>query len=383
MRGRVLLAVDPKALSRAAAGRRICLVSGSNGKTTTTRMIVEALLTGGPVCSNPTGANMPSGLASALAASAAVRAVLEVDEAYLPAAAQATCPDLVVLTNLSRDQLDRHAEVSDIARRWRQALARLPTTSVVVANADDPLTVWAAFGAPNATWVAAGQMWTSDASLCPACGGILQTAPGDWSCPQCSLRRPEPTWVLQGESIVDPEGHTHRLDLGLPGHANAADAALASAAAHRFGIPTTTALAALSQIRSVQGRYSIHRVAGQEIQLILAKNPASWTELLDVLTDSRDPLVIASHGRGADGRDLSWIWDVEFERLRGRPVAVIGERQLDMAVRLSTAGVEPLLAADLISAIHRLPPAPRVRVIASYTALQQLRRQLHQPAVQG
>ena len=379
--GRVLLAVDPQALSHAATGRRVCLVTGSNGKTTTTRMIVEALTTAGPVCSNATGANMPSGMAAALTASTAGRAVLEVDESYLPAAVRATCPEVVVLTNLSRDQLDRHAEVSAIARRWRQALTGLPATSVVVANADDPLAVWAALGAPRATWVAAGATGTSDASICPDCGGLLRAASGDWSCSSCSMRRPAPTWQLQGQCLVDPAGQLHVLTLGLPGRANAADAALATAAAHQFAIPTPDALAALSGIRSVQGRYSVHRVAGREIQLILAKNPASWMEQLDDMAAGSDPIVIASHGRGADGRDLSWLWDVDFERLRGRPVAVIGERQLDMAVRLSTAGIEPLLATDLAAAVRLLPAASRVRVIASYTALQDLRRQLSRPDV--
>jgi UDP-N-acetylmuramyl tripeptide synthase len=180
---------------------------------------------------------------------------------------------------------------------------------------------------------------------------------------------------------VDPAGQLHALNLGLPGRANAADAALATAAAHQFAIATSDALAALSGIRSVQGRYSVHHVAGREIQLILAKNPASWMEQLDDMAAGSDPVVIASHGRGADGRDLSWLWDVDFERLRGRPVAVIGERQLDMAVRLSTAGIEPLLATDLVAAVELLPPASRVRVIASYTALQDLRRQLSRRVV--
>src|SRR4051812_19622570 len=171
--GRVLMAIDPDALARLATGHRAALISGTNGKTTTTRMLAAALGTAGPVVTNVRGANMPPGLAAALSDGDAHLAALEVDEAWLPAIAEAVRPEVVVLLNLSRDQLDRNNEVRALSATWRKAVAALEPATTVVANADDPLTAWAAMASDNVTWVAAGQPWTADASGCPKCGGRL------------------------------------------------------------------------------------------------------------------------------------------------------------------------------------------------------------------
>src|SRR4051794_4135657 len=175
--GRVLLAVDGNALARLAAGRRSVVISGTNGKTTTTRMLAAAIGVVGPVVTNVRGANMPPGLAAALSdGEAGAPAVLEVDEAWMPAAARAVRPEVIVLLNLSRDQLDRNTEVRTLSRSWRTAVSAMPDTAVV-ANADDPLTAWAAMAARTVTWVGAGQPWTADAAGGPACGGGLRVDP--------------------------------------------------------------------------------------------------------------------------------------------------------------------------------------------------------------
>ncbi|MDA8062539.1 MAG: Mur ligase family protein, partial [Actinomycetota bacterium] len=169
--GRAVLALDPGALRRLGSGRRSVVVSGTNGKTTTTSLLRAAMATAGPVVTNAQGANLPAGIAAVLAAAApGVDAVLEVDEAWLAGVAAALQPAVVVLLNLSRDQLDRNNEVRTLAGSWRGLLAGLPRT-LVVANADDPLVVWAAGAARRVVWVGAGQPWTADASGCPACGG--------------------------------------------------------------------------------------------------------------------------------------------------------------------------------------------------------------------
>ena len=173
--GIIGLRLEPGLLSLLAADRQVVLVTGTNGKTTTTRLITAALTPlGQEIASNIYGANMEAGLTSALSrAPDAPIAVLETDEKYIPAMVKATNPKVVVLLNLSRDQMDRAAEIWLLARRWREALAAAPGCRVV-ANADDPLVAWAASSARQVTWVAAGQRWREDSWCCPNCGSHLQ-----------------------------------------------------------------------------------------------------------------------------------------------------------------------------------------------------------------
>ena len=167
--GRVTLALDGDALARLARDRRVALVSGTNGKTTTTQLLTAALASAGPACTNIGGANLPYGLVAALSgqmeAPAGAAAALEVDEAWLAEVAQATAPAVVTLLNLSRDQLDRVSEVRMLGARWRHAMPAL-AGAVVVANVDDPIVAWAASEARSVCWVAAGQPWRADASGC-------------------------------------------------------------------------------------------------------------------------------------------------------------------------------------------------------------------------
>ena len=189
--GVVGLRMEPDLLRLLATGRQIVLVTGTNGKTTTTRLITAALgALGQEVASNAFGANMEAGLASALGqARTAPFGVLEVDERYLPAMIDMTAPKVVTLLNLSRDQMDRAAEIWLVARRWREALADACDTEVV-ANADDPLIAWAASGAKRITWVAAGQRWREDSWCCPECGSHLLRDEIDWRCGECGFARP-------------------------------------------------------------------------------------------------------------------------------------------------------------------------------------------------
>jgi len=239
--GRVMLAVDPFALRRAAAGRRLILVSGTNGKSTTRTLLTAALRTRGAVVSNEGGANMPAGLTAALAADPnAEVGVLEVDEPYLPAVITATRPAAVVLLNISRDQLDRYAEVRRLAGGWREALGR-PSAPHVIANADDPLIAWAAGTARSVTWVSVGLRWRSDATVCPACGGLIHFGPADWRC-DCGWRRPQPQWRLEEDVLLDPADRRHHLVLQLPGAVNRGNAAMAAVAAATLGVSVPSAL---------------------------------------------------------------------------------------------------------------------------------------------
>ena len=371
--GRISLLVDPDALAHLGAGRTVSLVSGTNGKTTTTRLLAAALATRGPVAVNPQGSNLPPGLVAGLAASSpGTTAALEVDEAWLGVAAGALHPATITLLNLSRDQLDRVAEVRRLADRWRGVVEANPDTHVV-ANADDPLVAWAASAAEAArvTWVAAGQPWTDDAAGCPACGSAMRFGGDGWSCSSCDLARPTPSLRVDDDAVIDEHGERHRLALALPGRANRSTAAMAAGTARELGVALGDALAAMAATTAVDGRYRRARVDGADARLLLAKNPAGWLEVFDMLAPSPGPVVVVVNARLADGRDPSWLWDVPFERLAGRPVAASGERSRDVAVRLHYAEVAHRRIPDPVAAIASLGPGP-VDVAANYTALRDL-----------
>ncbi|MBE8521691.1 DUF1727 domain-containing protein [Amycolatopsis sp. H6(2020)] len=367
--GRVTLALDPLALRRLGRERTVVLVTGTNGKTTTSLMLTRALETLAEVAANSDGANMPDGVLAALTARpGAPYAVLEVDETYVPWVADQVRPAVLVLLNLSRDQLDRVGEVRATERDLRAAIADLNDT-VVVANCDDVLVTSAASAAAKAVWVGAGRRWTGDSTACPRCEGRVETHDRHWSC-GCGLARPEPGWTLDGELVRTPGGRHVDLDLRLPGEVNRANAALALAAAHRLGVPPHTAAARLRTITDIGGRYRTIRRSRHSVRLMLAKNPAGWVETLRVL-DEDTPVVVAVNAQEADGRDLSWLWDVHFERLRGRQVVVTGERGADLSVRLRYAEVAHWAEPDPVTAIDALPPGA-VELVANYTAFRDL-----------
>jgi lipid II isoglutaminyl synthase (glutamine-hydrolysing) len=367
------LRVEPDLLRLLAADRQVILVTGTNGKTTTTRLITAALgALGQPVASNAFGANMAAGLASALGRAPQARyAVLETDERYVPAVLEATSPRVVTLLNLSRDQMDRAAEIWLIARRWREALEAAPDT-LVIANADDPLIAWAAGAAKQVTWVAAGQRWHEDSWCCPECGSHLRRTGADWRCPECSFGRPPTTWALDGEAVIDPRGQRRDLNLALPGRANRSNAVVALAVADVFGITPGQALPLLREVKSVAGRYTVVPRGGCTVRLLLAKNPAGWLEAFDVLTAGDGPVLLSVNAQIPDGKDTSWLWDVDYRLLRSRPVYVSGERRLDLAVRLEADEVEFELTDGLDDVVDRIQSG-ELDVIANYTAFQQIR----------
>jgi len=369
--GRVLLALAPGAVPELARGRSLALVSGTNGKTTTTALLAAALRTQAPVDTNADGANTQAGMVRALAAGDAATVVLETDEGWLPWAVRQTRASTTVLLNLSRDQLHRHHEVAHVARAWRDAL---DGAEHVVANADDPAVVLACLGARNRTWVAAGTRWREDARVCPRCGHEIVSDDGGWRC-RCGLCRPRPQWWTEGDDLVGPATRL-TLGLGLPGAANRANAAMAVAAAAGLGVSPEGALGAMRTVRGVAGRYEVFATRTHSARLTLAKNPASWLEALDMVGARSRPLVLAFNSDGVDGRDPSWLYDVPFDGLAGRPVVVTGRRATDMLVRLEMAGLHDVRRAGDVAAALSLLPAGEVDVVANYTAFQEARRAL-------
>jgi lipid II isoglutaminyl synthase (glutamine-hydrolysing) len=367
------LRVEPELLRLLAAGRQVVLVTGTNGKTTTTRLVTAALsAVGQDVATNAFGANMEAGLASALGRSPdAPYAVLETDERYLPAVIEATKPRAVVLLNLSRDQMDRAAEIWLTARRWRRALASAENC-VVVANADDPLIAWAASAAARVCWVAAGQRWHEDSWCCPECGSHLRRDELGWRCGECGFDRPPARWVLSGDTVIDDAGEVRELALALPGRANASNAVMALAVGSYFGVGVDLALPLLRDVKSVAGRYTQVQRQGRQVRLLLAKNPAGWLEAFDVLAPRPVPVLLAVNAQGPDGRDTSWLWDVDYRVLIGRRVLVSGERATDLAVRLEADQVPFEVASGIDDAVSRITGG-ELDVLANYTAFQQIR----------
>jgi UDP-N-acetylmuramyl tripeptide synthase len=342
-------------------------------------MTTAVLAGAGPVASNTTGANMLDGLAQAMAMSTAPTVVAEVDELYLPEAVSQTSPCLLVLGNLSRDQLDRAGEIHRTAARLRELAAAHPDLRVV-ANADDPYVAYVARAFSAVVWVAAGSGWRGDAGTCPACGDPLRREGAvEWCCPGCGQARPHPAYWLEtapgGVSVLAGDRGRVPLSVQLPGKVNHANASLAVASGQALGVELPAAAAAVGTVREVAGRYRTYHVGEHRVRLILAKNPAGWAATFEMLPPPPAPVVIAVNAAEADGRDTSWLYDVCFERLAGHAVTAAGDRAAEVGVRLSYAEIPHATIADPIAAICAAPPGP-LTLAADYTSFARLRRRL-------
>ncbi len=415
--GRVLLRLAPDAISRlgSALGRGVTLVSATNGKTTTTAMIAALLEAGGraPV-HNRAGSNMTWGIATALLEQGGSEGLFEVDEAWLPKVAAQLDPSLIVLGNLFRDQLDRYGEVEMLADEWAKTVAARAGRCRFVLNADDPLVAdlgrdteerrregVAYFGIEDPSQALPELQHAFDAKHCRRCGhpyayerafvGHL----GHYSCPNCGAERPAPDVAATRIELRGMEGSTVEvrtpagrleLELPLPGLYNVYNALAAVAAGLELGVGEEKVAAALAGARSAFGRVETIEVAGRQASILLIKNPAGANEVLRTLLLEDDgglDLWIGLNDRIADGRDVSWIWDADFELLAGRVrrVACSGTRAPEMALRLKYAGwpqeaiaVEPDIERSLDAALEAAPD--RLFALPTYTALLELHRLL-------
>ena len=416
--GVVLLRIDPGAVRSLAgnlAGGSLVL-SATNGKTTTTRLLAGALRAGGnEVITNAAGANLLSGVAATLAdahprAGTDAICLFEVDEAALPAVTDRVRPRAIVLMNLFRDQLDRHGELEAIADRWSAMLNGLEPLPHLVLCADDPAIAALAPEGADVTWfgiddpaaASSGLAHAADSTRCRACAAPLHYRHvwmghlGSWDCPVCGLSRP-PLDVavtdagLRGAYGSRPTlrtGHGEvTLDLALPGLHNVMNAAAALAGAIAMGIPATEAAEAISCVPAAFGRAERVSLGGRDVILLLAKNPAGANE--NVRTLMLDPgdhhLLVALNDRIADGRDVSWIWDVDWEQVlpRVRRLTVTGERAHDLALRFRYAGldmdllhIEPDHRLALETALAAVPAGGTLEVLPTYTAMHEIRADL-------
>ena len=416
--GRVLLRLAPDAIARLGARLEdgATLVSATNGKTTTASMIAAALAADGrrPV-HNRAGSNMTWGVATALLEQRGAEGLFEVDEAWLPKVSAQLGPKLIVLGNLFRDQLDRYGEMEGLADEWARTVAGQAGRSAFVLNADDPLIAdlgrdeeerprqgVSYFGIEDERQALPQLQHAFDAKHCRRCGhpyayerafvGHL----GHYSCPNCGARRPRPEVAatsieLDGmrgsrSTVRTPAGEI-QLDLPLPGLYNVYNALAAIAAGLRLGVAPQRIAAALAEMRAAFGRVETIEVAGKAVSILLVKNPAGANEVLRTLSleTERGPvdLLIALNDQIADGRDVSWIWDADFELLAGvvRSVVCTGTRAAEMALRLKYAGW-PAAAIEVVPGIEpgldrAVAAAPaRVFALPTYTALLELRKLL-------
>ncbi len=398
------------------------VVSGTNGKTTTTRLLSHILRGAGmrPI-HNRAGANLLSGLFTAIAQGTDWQArplgdvgLFEVDEATVPAALQHIQPRVLLLHNIFRDQLDRYGEVHFVARLWRESVAALAPETTVLLNADDPLVAGLpsltsgptvlTYGIDDESVGSPTLPHAADARLCPRCGGALRYSLvfyghlGHYQCTNCEFARPTPSVVATAIELLGDDGSNltistpdgvMRARLGLPGLYNVYNALAAVAVCISLGIRRDTVARGLETFTAAFGRLERIQVEDRQLFLALVKNPVGFTEVLrTILTrPGRRTLLIAINDLFADGTDVSWLWDVEFERLRDRVnVAVCtGLRADDMAVRLKYAGVEPeriRIDSDPRRAIElalaAAEPAETVYVLPTYTAMLALRDILRQ-----
>ncbi|GAC79000.1 UDP-N-acetylmuramyl tripeptide synthase [Gordonia malaquae] len=364
--------IDPKIMARLAAGKKTALITGTNGKSTTTRMTAAALATIGDVATQEDGANMDAGIIATLTLHRpALLAALEVDELHVPNVADSTSPAVITMLNLSRDQLDRVGEINVIERRLRGAVDAHPE-STVVANCDDVLVTSAAYDGKNVVWVAADAAWVGDSVGCPRSGEPIIRRDGDWySSGAPSFRRPTPDWWFDDDNVYGPDGFTAPLTLKVPGRANRGNATQAIATAVAMGADPAAASKAVGTVGEIAGRYGVQRLGDHRVRTLLAKNPAGWQEALSMIDPDADSLVIAVNGQVPDGEDLSWLWDVRFEEFENTKVIAAGERAADLSVRLLYAGAEHTVVDDPLAAIRSCPPG-RVEVLANYTAFRDL-----------
>jgi lipid II isoglutaminyl synthase (glutamine-hydrolysing) len=409
--GKVLTYLDPSAVEELAARLPLgsALVSATNGKTTTAAMVAEILRGRARLAHNSSGANLLSGVASTLlSARGAELGLFEVDEAALPEVAGQVRPRALSLGNLFRDQLDRYGELELVARRWRRAVEELGGDTVLIVNGDDPQvgdlgrtrkrTV--VFGLDDPRHGAPQLQHAADSKWCLRCGTPYEYAAayvghlGDYRCPACGHARPALDVTARSVELhgleavsfdlVDNQGPM-RVRLGLPGLYNVYNALAAAALGRELGASREEVRRGLERFRAAFGRFERLRMDDRTVLMLLVKNPAGANEVVRTLVAGGAPrlAVIALNDGIADGRDVSWIWDVDFEPLLERLERVVasGDRAAELALRCKYAGfdersieVVPDLAQALDRGIELTPAGGELFVIPTYTAMLGLRR---------
>lgn len=418
--GKLLMRLDPQAIRSLAARlpQGSAAISATNGKTTTAAMVATILERRGTrLVHNRAGANMAGGIASTLLDAARGDGIdgelglFEIDEFWLPQLADELQPRALLLSNLFRDQLDRYGELETIADRWAAVVASLPSSTRLVLNADDPLVAdlgrarerVTTFGVDDDAMALSEMQHAADSKHCRRCGHAYVYAAvylghlGRYHCPQCGQRRPEPDFAAEQVRLNGTRDAAFVLRLGgatprsasvalpLPGLYNVYNALAAAALCHALEVPFDDIVAGLHEAAAAFGRAETIAVDGRSLSILLIKNPAGANEVLRTLALEDGPLDLLAvlNDNVADGRDVSWVWDADFELLAGRVrrITCAGTRAAELAVRLKYAGVEPqrlVVVPELEQALDaaRADGAGTLYALPTYTALLALRELL-------
>lgn len=400
------------------------VVAGTNGKTTTSRILAEVLERSGlAVIHNRSGSNLVRGITAAFTEQVSISgvpsgqiAVIETDEAALPEIVRRTKPRLIVLLNLFRDQLDRYGELDTIARSWQETLNGLSPSQTILINADDPALAAISedspakrqtFGFQECEHTLDHLPHAADAAVCRRCGALLTydelylSHLGNYHCTQCGYRRPELDYGatdiqlngLESGSLVLGSGEESLpIEAKLPGLYNLYNVAAAAGTALTLGMPGWVVQAGIGEFKAAFGRIERVEFNNRNLVLVLIKNPTGFNEVLRTLAmgEMTDPVMIVINDLDADGRDVSWLWDVDAEHLADveAPLFTAGIRSGDMAVRLKYAGISPeriTPLGDLDGALNQfveaVPEGGTAFILPTYTAMLRLRELLHQRGV--
>jgi lipid II isoglutaminyl synthase (glutamine-hydrolysing) len=409
--GKLLSKLDPTAVDRLAARLPLgaALVSATNGKTTTAALAASILAPRVRLAHNASGANLVSGVASTLlAARDAELGLFEVDEGAFPEVARRVRPRALCLGNLFRDQLDRYGELELVAERWRAAVQSLPPETALVVNGDDPQVGDLArerpgalvFGVDDPRHAHPSLQHAADSKYCLRCGTPYEYRAayvghlGDYRCPNCGHARPELQVVaraieLEGLErasfdLVSPAG-TARVRLPLPGLYNVYNALAAASLGLALGATIDEVRDGLERAGAAFGRFERITVGDKRLLMLLIKNPAGANEAVRTLVAGGAPrlAVVALNDATADGKDVSWIWDVDFEPLLAglERLVATGDRAAELALRFGYAGfdrdaieVVPHLEEALDRGLALTPPGGELVVLPTYTAMLALRK---------
>ncbi|GCL35174.1 hypothetical protein SR1949_02660 [Sphaerospermopsis reniformis] len=378
----------------------VILIAGTNGKTTTALLLCTILeRTGYKIAHNSTGANLENGLATALIENSSLLgalnvdyAILEVDENIVPKVLKPLQPKIIICLNLFRDQLDRYGEVDIISKKWTQVISTLPEETVVIPNADDPTLSYLGqqlnqkvlfFGLNEPENYLESIPHAVDSIYCPRCGhsldyqGVYLSHLGDFTCPSCGFSKSQPSLESSEWSQI------------LVGLYNKYNTLAAATAAKELGVEETKIREAINNFQAAFGRAEDLVIDGKKVRILLSKNPVGTNETIRVVTQSTDKTTLmVLNDRTPDGTDVSWIWDVDTEKLveRGGTLIVSGDRVYDMALRLRYSEksidskinliVESDLKKAITIALEHTPKNETLHILPTYSAMLEVREVL-------
>ena len=419
--GLIALKIDPQLIKRFQQTSQLqsIIITGTNGKTTTSHLTSHILTTAGKkFIHNKAGSNLLRGIASVLINQSSLFAKLpanlalwEIDEAILPSAINQLKPKIVLFTNLFRDQLDRYGEINTVLKNWQQAVARrLPQSSHLIINLDDPSLNYLSQSFTNKTNIKtfslSRQLSTrqtplhgSDALFCPKCLAplnfthIFTSHLSHYHCSKCSFKHSQPQLILNSTSkksqytIYNKKSFT--LKFNLPGIYNLYNLLSAVSISQTLNIPQDIIQTAVKNFQPAFGRAEEFKINNKQTKMLLVKNPAGFNAVLEMLNKKKhlltQPLLIAINDLTADGKDVSWLWDVNFELLKSRkfPIIITGLRTYDMALRLKYAGLNEKYIIPIPSfkkALNQLKKSSSqpIYILPTYTAMLNIRKILKQ-----